>query len=70
MIQPKLTPREKEVLALLKEGLTNEQIGAQLNISKHTARHYVEKLLDKFRLRNRIQFVKPGIIRATKEPKE
>ena len=42
-----LSPREREVLALIARGLTNRQIAEQLVISEHTARNHVTSILDK-----------------------
>jgi DNA-binding CsgD family transcriptional regulator len=42
-----LTPREREVLALLAEGLSNKTIARRLGISAHTAKFHVGSLLDK-----------------------
>jgi DNA-binding NarL/FixJ family response regulator len=42
-----LTPREREVLALLAEGLGNKAIGARLGISEHTAKFHVNAILAK-----------------------
>lgn len=42
-----LTPREREVLALLAEGASNKAIARQLGISTHTAKFHVGSLLDK-----------------------
>jgi len=42
-----LTPREREVLALLAEGASNKLIARQLGISVHTAKFHVGQLLDK-----------------------
>jgi len=42
-----LSPREREVLALIARGLTNRQIAEQLVISEHTARNHVTNILDK-----------------------
>src|SRR3972149_349968 len=42
-----LTPREWEVLALLRGGLTNEQIAARLDISLATAKDHVSEILSK-----------------------
>ena len=42
-----LTPREWEVLALVREGLTNEQIAERLNITIHAARYHVSEILSK-----------------------
>lgn len=42
-----LTPRERDVLALLAEGASNKTIARRLNISVHTAKFHVGSLLDK-----------------------
>jgi DNA-binding CsgD family transcriptional regulator len=42
-----LTPREREVLSLLSQGLTNRQIGARLVISEHTVHRHVSSILRK-----------------------
>ena len=42
-----LTPREREVLALLAEGLGNKAIAAQLGVSDHTAKFHVNAILAK-----------------------
>ncbi|HEX6792524.1 MAG TPA: helix-turn-helix transcriptional regulator [Casimicrobiaceae bacterium] len=44
---PILTPREREVLALLAEGASNKTIARRLGISVHTAKFHVGSLLDK-----------------------
>jgi DNA-binding NarL/FixJ family response regulator len=42
-----LTPREREVLALLSEGLGNKAIAARLDVSEHTAKFHVNAILGK-----------------------
>jgi DNA-binding NarL/FixJ family response regulator len=42
-----LTPRELEVLQLLAEGLTNQQVGARLGLSARTVKTHVQNLLVK-----------------------
>jgi DNA-binding NarL/FixJ family response regulator len=44
---PSLTPREREVLRLLADGLANEAIGTQLGISVETVRTHIRKAMDK-----------------------
>lgn len=51
----RLTPREREVLALLAEGLDNRAIGERLFISPETARAHVVRLLDKLNVETRLQ---------------
>jgi two-component system nitrate/nitrite response regulator NarL len=43
----RLTPREREVLGLLAEGLSNKAIAARLGISDHTAKFHVNAILGK-----------------------
>ena len=50
-----LTPREREVLALLAEGLDNHAIGERLFISPDTARAHVVKVLAKLEVDSRLQ---------------
>ena len=42
-----LTPRERDVLALLAEGASNKAIAKRLGISAHTVKFHVSSLLDK-----------------------
>jgi LuxR family transcriptional regulator, maltose regulon positive regulatory protein len=48
-----VTPREREVLALLAEGLTNRQIAEQLVLSEHTVHRHVSNILRKLDLPTR-----------------
>ena len=48
-----LSPRELEVLALITEGLSNEEIAEQLLISPDTARHHVSACIRKLGAANR-----------------
>jgi NarL family two-component system response regulator LiaR len=50
-----LSEREREVLALIVEGLSNEEIAERLMISPATARHHVSACLQKLGVANRAQ---------------
>ena len=50
-----LTSREKEIIALIAEGLTDREIAAQVGLSKWTVKEYVGFILQKLYLRNRVQ---------------
>ncbi len=42
-----LTPRERDVIALVAEGLSNKEIGCRLGIAPDTAKFHVGRLIDK-----------------------
>ena len=52
-----LSDREREVLALIVRGLTNDEIAEQLMISPATARHHVSACFQKLGVANRAQAV-------------
>ncbi|MNN80583.1 Transcriptional regulatory protein DegU [compost metagenome] len=53
-----LTTREKEILSLVAEGLSNRDISNQLNISEHTTKNHLKNILQKLHLENRVQLTK------------
>jgi DNA-binding NarL/FixJ family response regulator len=53
----KLTPREREVIALLGEGMSNKQIAARMHIAIHTVKSHVHNVLEKLALRTRLEVV-------------
>jgi pimeloyl-ACP methyl ester carboxylesterase/DNA-binding CsgD family transcriptional regulator len=53
----KLSPREREVLALMTEGLRNAQIAERLSISEKTVRNHVSNLFDKLGVWTRAQAI-------------
>ncbi|NGN65254.1 response regulator transcription factor [Streptomyces sp. A7024] len=50
-----LSPREREILALIGEGLTNRQIGKRLYLSEKTVKNHISRLLAKLGVERRIQ---------------
>ena len=50
-----LTPRESEVLALLREDLPNDAIAGRLGVSVETVKAHVSSILLKLQIENRIQ---------------
>jgi DNA-binding NarL/FixJ family response regulator len=53
----KLTPREREILRLIADGLGNEQIGMRLFISPQTVRTHVGKAMEKLEVHSRTEAV-------------
>jgi len=56
-----LTPREKEVLVLIADGLTNSDIGDKLGISVKTVDRHRENIMRKLKIHSRIELVKYAI---------
>lgn len=54
---PQLTKREREVLRLLADGLTNEEIGKRLFLSPETVRTHVQKAMRRLEADTRTQAV-------------
>jgi NarL family two-component system response regulator LiaR len=52
-----LTPREREVLALMVEGMTNPEIAKRLSISRATASAHVSHILSKLGVSNRAEAI-------------
>jgi DNA-binding NarL/FixJ family response regulator len=55
-----LTPREREVLQLMAQGLPNKIIAARLNISQHTVKFHVASILAKLGATSRTEAVTIG----------
>ncbi|MBX3100002.1 MAG: response regulator transcription factor [Salinibacterium sp.] len=52
-----ITEREREVLALVGQGLTNDEIGKSLFLSPLTAKTHVSRIMSKLGARDRVQLV-------------
>ena len=53
-----LTPREREVLALAKEGMLSKEISEKLNISIHTVNRHRQNILEKLKVDNIIEAIR------------
>jgi DNA-binding NarL/FixJ family response regulator len=54
---PELTSRERELLELIAQGLSNQEIAAQLTISIKTVRNHVSNIFNKLQVADRVQAV-------------
>jgi len=52
-----LTPREREVLALMVDGLSNPEIADRLVVTRSTAKAHVSNILSKLGVSNRAEAV-------------
>jgi DNA-binding NarL/FixJ family response regulator len=66
--QDPLTPRELEVVKLIAEAHTNDQIAALLNISRYTVERHRENVLAKLGMRDRVELTRYAIRRGLVEP--
>jgi two-component system, NarL family, response regulator DevR len=54
-LEPDLTEREREVVALLAHGLTNREIGSRMFVSESTAKFHVHNVMRKLGVRRRAE---------------
>lgn len=50
-----LTDRERDILSLVSEGLTNREIGERLHLAEKTIKHYMTNVLQKLHVRSRVE---------------
>ena len=55
-----LTPREREIVGLLRQGLRNKQIAQAMNITEGTVKIYLFRLFHKLGVRNRFELAQCG----------
>jgi len=53
--RPALTPREREVLALVVAGCTNKEIASRFRVSDETIKHHLTRMFDKVGASNRLE---------------
>ena len=64
MAEPEITPREREILALVAAGKANKEIGATLGIAEDTVKRHVSSILDKLKVNDRAQATAEAIRRG------
>jgi DNA-binding NarL/FixJ family response regulator len=63
-----LTPREQEVVKLIAEAHTNDEIASMLHISKKTVERHRANILEKLGMRDRVELTRYAIRRGLVEP--
>jgi DNA-binding NarL/FixJ family response regulator len=56
----RMTPREREVIVLIKEGLSNKRIAGRLDIAPQTVKSHVRNIMEKLALHTRLQIAAHG----------
>lgn len=64
----RLSPREREVLPLLAEGYTNEEIAARLHLSPYTVQTYRQRIMQKLNLHSRAELLRYALRRGLLSP--
>jgi DNA-binding NarL/FixJ family response regulator len=65
---PLLTDREREILVLLSEGKSSEEITTRLVIAQHTTRTHIRNLMQKLNVHSRLQAVAEAVRLGLIEP--
>ncbi len=61
---PQLSPREREIMHLMAEGLTAEKIGDEISVSVETVRTHVRNVIRKLQARNRVHAIAMALERG------
>ncbi len=54
-MEEELTDRERQILELVAAGLSNREIGQQINLREKTVKHHMTNIMHKLHVRNRVQ---------------
>ena len=61
----KMTVREREIVDLIADGLSNKEIGKRLSIATDTVKSHVHNILEKLSLRSRVEVAARARVRAS-----
>ncbi len=64
LLGPAITPREREIIALIAKGSANKEIGASLGIAEDTVKQHVSRVLQKLGVKDRAQAATEAIRRG------
>src|SRR4029077_13652795 len=57
-----LTPREREIVSFLRQGMRNKQIAGEMGITEGTVKIYLFRLFHKLGVRNRFELARCGTL--------
>jgi DNA-binding NarL/FixJ family response regulator len=57
-----LTPREREIVSFLQQGMRNKQIAGEMGITEGTVKIYLFRLFHKMGVRNRFELARCGVV--------
>jgi len=63
-----LTPRERQIVLLLRQGLRNKQIAIEMGITEGTVKIYLFRLFHKLNVRNRFELARCNALEQMPEP--
>lgn len=64
-----LTPREREIVSYLRQGMRNKQIAGEMGITEGTVKIYLFRLFHKLGVRNRFELARVGITNQLQFPR-
>ena len=68
----RMTPREREIVELIGDGLSNKELATRLGVAAHTVKSHVRNIMEKLALHSRLQIAvyahRQGPERATTLP--
>jgi len=67
-LEPELSPRELEVVKLIAEACSNEEIAEQLVISRKTVERHRANILEKLGMHDRVELTRFAIRRGLLQP--
>ena len=65
---PALTNRERQIIRLVSEGLSNKEIGRRLKITDGTIKVHLHKIFEKLQVRNRTALAAVHLSQKTEQP--
>jgi DNA-binding NarL/FixJ family response regulator len=54
----RMTKREREIIVLIADSMSNKEIAQRLNIATHTVKSHVHNIMEKLALHSRLQIAK------------